>query len=233
MLLQVNNINVHYGLLQVLWNLSVHIEEGELVSIVGHNGSGKTTLLMTIAGVLKPTSGTIIFEGKRIDKMPPHRIAELGVTLIPEGSPNFPQMTVKENLLIGSYLSKSKKEREKNLEFVYGIFPILKEREKQMAGTLSGGESRMLSIARALMSKPKLLLVDELSLGLAPKIMNETMDILKKLNEEGITILLVEQNVQEALRIANRGYVLENGKIVLEGKNLLDNQHVKKAYLGV
>jgi branched-chain amino acid transport system ATP-binding protein len=233
MLLKVKNLNVHYGLLQVLWNVSINVDDGELVCIVGHNGAGKTTLLMTIVGVLKPTTGEIYFDGKRIDKMPPHQIVKLGISIVPEGSINFSQMTVEENLLLGSYIYKSKDERMKNLEFVYGVFPILKERKKQMAGTLSGGEAKMLCIARALMCRPKLLLVDEPSLGLAPLAAAKTMEIIRQLNEEGITILLVEQNVQEALRMASRGYVLENGRIALEGRNLLENTHVKKAYLGI
>lgn len=230
-MLKLRAINVHYGVLQALREISMDVQEGEFVAVIGHNGAGKTTLLMTISGVLKPTSGSIEFEGKRIDKLPPHKIVRLGIGIVPEGSPNFPYMTVMENLLVGSYLPKSRRERKENLRFVFDMFPVLEERKDQLAGTLSGGEGRMLSIARALMSRPKLLLVDEASLGLAPLLVRKTLDTLKKLNEEGITILLVEQNVHEALKMADRGYVLENGRIVLEGENLLENDYVKKAFL--
>jgi len=190
-------------------------------------------MLMTISGILRPTSGSIEFLGKKIDKLPPHRIVELGIIQVPEGRPSFPYLNVMENLLVGSYLPRCRKERRENLKWVFDIFPVLEERKDQLARTLSGGEQQMLSIARALMSRPKLLLMDEPSLGLAPILVNRTFDTLKKLHGEGVTTLLVEQNVLQALRIADRGYVLENGRITLEGKDLLLNEHVKKAYLGM
>lgn len=232
-MLRIEGLNVHYEALQALRDVSISIDDGELVVVVGSNGAGKTTMLMTIAGALKPTSGIIDFLGRKIHKLPPHRIIELGITLVPEGRPCFPYLNVMENLLIGSYISRCRKERRENLKWVFDVFPLLEERKNQLARTLSGGEQQMLSIGRALMSRPKLLLMDEPSLGLAPILVNRTFHTLEKLHNEGVTILLVEQNVLQALKIADKGYVLENGQITLEGKNLLQNEHVKKAYLGV
>lgn len=234
-MLAVNNVNVSYGSLQVLWDVSFRVEKGEIVAIVGSNGAGKTTTLKTISGLLHPTSGSISFLGKRIDKMPPHQIVELGISHIPEGRRLFPNMTVLDNLRVGAYTPMAWKKKEETMEWVFQIFPVLKERKHQLAGTLSGGEQQMLAIARGLMSRPKLLMLDEPSLGLAPRIVLLVFDVIKQINNEGITILLVEQNVRQALELANRGYVMENGRIILEGEGieLLNNKHVKKAYLGI
>jgi branched-chain amino acid transport system ATP-binding protein len=233
--LEVDKINVAYGDVQVLWNVSLKVNEGEIVGVVGANGSGKTTLLRTISGLLRPISGSISFLGKKLEVLPPHKIAEEGVAQVMEGRRLFPQMTVRENLELGAYTKEAWKKREEKIKFVFNIFPRLKEREKQLAGTLSGGEQQMLAIGRALMSSPKLLMLDEPSMGLAPKLVLELFDTVQRINDEGTTILLVEQNVYNGLLISDRGYVLENGKIVLEdtGKNLLDNPMVKKAYLSI
>jgi len=232
---EVNNINVFYGDLQALWNVSFKVEKGEVVVIVGSNGAGKTTILKTISGLLHPKSGMINFSGNRIEKDPPHKIVNLGIAQIPEGRHLFPYMTVLENLEVGSYTSRAREKKNETIEWVYQLFPILKERKSQLAGTLSGGERQMLAVGRGLMSRPKLLMLDEPSLGLAPKLVLQVFDIVKKVNEEGVTILLVEQNVRHALEIANRAYVLETGKITLEGtgKKLLVSDHVKKAFLGL
>jgi len=232
---EVNKINVFYGDLQALWDVSFKIEKGEVVVIVGSNGAGKTTILKTISGLLHPKSGIINFSGKRIEKDPAHKIVNLGIAQIPEGRHLFPYMTVLENLEVGSYTSRAREKKNETIEWVYQLFPILKERKSQLAGTLSGGERQMLAVGRGLMSRPKLLMLDEPSLGLAPKLVLQVFDIVKKVNEEGVTILLVEQNVRHALEIANRAYVLETGKITLEGtgKKLLVSDHVKKAFLGL
>jgi len=231
----VKNINVYYGKLQVLWDMSFKVEEGEIVSLVGSNGSGKTTTLRTISGLLHPPTGTIEFLGERIDRLPSQKIVAKGVAHVPEGRGIFSHLTVTENLKIGAYTSNAWKKKEETVKFVHELFPILEERKNQIAGTLSGGEGQMLAIARALMSKPKLLMLDEPSLGLAPKIVMQIFDLLKKVSKEGITILLVEQNVWQALELANRSYVLETGRVTLEGtgKELLENDQVKKAYLGL
>jgi branched-chain amino acid transport system ATP-binding protein len=231
----VKNINVYYGKLQVLWDVSFKVEEGEIVSLVGSNGAGKTTTLRTISGLLHPPTGTIEFLGERIDRLPSHKIVAKGVAHVPEGRGIFSHLTVTENLKIGAYTSNAWKKKEETVKFVHELFPILEERKNQIAGTLSGGERQMLAIARALMSKPKLLMLDEPSLGLAPKIVMQIFDLLKKVSKEGITILLVEQNVWQALELANRSYVLETGRVTLEGtgKGLLENDQVKKAYLGL
>lgn len=233
-MLEVDKVSASYGDLQVLWDVSLKVEEGELVVLLGPNGAGKTTLLKTIIGLLRPKSGSISFLGRRIDSLSPADIIKLGISIVPEGRRLFPHMTVKENLELGAYASKEARERIKDhLEFVYNLFPILKERENQLAGSFSGGEQQMLAIARALMTKPKLLMLDEPSLGLAPKVVLRVFDVIKKIKEEGITILLVEQNVRQALEIADRGYVLENGRIVLEGssRDLLKEEHIRKTYL--
>ena len=234
-MLSVNKINVFYGDLQALWDVSLKVEKGELVALVGSNGAGKTTTLKTISGLLKPRSGSITFQGVRIDKLQSHQIVELGIVQVPEGRGLFPQMTVYENLLMGAYVKRAWDKRFETLEFVYNLFPILKERKHQIAGTLSGGEQQMLAIAKALMSRPKILMLDEPSIGLAPKLVLKVFEMIKKIHEEGVTILLVEQNVRRALEIADRAYVLETGRIVLEGtgKELLESEHVKKAYLGL
>ena len=235
MLLEVNGIDVFYGDLQALWGVSLKVGKGELVAIVGANGAGKTTTLRTISGLLKPRNGTISFMDERIDGAPPHRIVGRGVVQVPEGRKLFPQMTVRENLELGAYTREAWEKRSETIEWVYNLFPRLKEREKQLAGTMSGGEQQMLAIGRALMSRPKLLMLDEPSLGLAPILVLQVFDTVKRIREEGISILIVEQNVKMTLSIADRGYVLENGRIVLEGSGgeLLGNPHVKKAYLGI
>jgi len=234
-MLEVDNINVFYGDLQALWDVSFRINDGEIVVIAGSNGAGKTTILKTISGLLHPKSGTINLVGRKIDKNPPHSIVDLGVAHIPEGRRLFPYMTVLENLEIGAYTRRAREKKNETLEWVYQLFPILKERKNQLAGTLSGGERQMLAVGRGLMSRPKLLMLDEPSLGLAPKLVLTVFDIVKKINKEGVTILLVEQNVRHALEIANRAYVLETGKITLEGKGkkLLASDYVKKAFLGL
>ena len=234
-MLKVENIDVFYGDLQALWDVSIEVQEKELVAVVGSNGAGKTTLLNTISGLLRPAKGSISFEGKRIDRLPPHEIPSLAMALVPEGRRIFPYITVMDNLRLGAYTTRARKEITKTLRQVFDLFPILEERKKQLAGTLSGGEQQMLAIARALMSRPKLLMMDEPSLGLAPVLVEKIFDTVNELKRLGVTILLVEQNVSVSLRLADRAYVMENGKIVLSGKGqeLLNNEHVKKAYLGI
>jgi len=234
-MLEVSGISGGYNSLQVLWDVSLVVRRGELVALVGANGAGKSTLLKTIAGLLRPSGGRIILEGVRIDGMPPHAIVARGLALVPEGRKVFPYMTVAENLELGAFLETRRARMVETLEWVYTLFPILKERQTQLAGTLSGGEQQMLVIGRALMSRPRLLMMDEPSLGLAPAVVSTVFGCIGRLLEEGITILLVEQNVRKALELAHRGYVLENGRIVLSGTSaaLLADPNVKKAYLGV
>ena len=235
MSLRVEGLNVAYGRVQVLWDVAFNVERGRLVSIIGPNGAGKTTLIKTISGLLKPLSGKILFENHDITGRPPHIIKKLGISTVPEGRGLFPNLTVKENLIMGGYTIKDRQRIEKNLKFIHQLFPILSEREQQPAGSLSGGEAQMLAIARALMSEPKMLLFDEPSLGLAPMIVEKVFEVIKTLKQRGITILLVEQHVQHALELADYAYVLENGRIVLEGggQELLENPHLKKHYLGL
>lgn len=234
-LVEISEINVHYGDVQVLHEVTLEIREGEVVTIVGANGAGKTTLLKTIAGILRSTSGEIQFLGERIDHLYPHQIVEKGLVRIPEGRKIFPSLSVLENLELGSYLPKAKAKRSESLEKVFSLFPVLKERSQQLAGTLSGGEQQMLAIGRGLMSLPRLLMLDEPSLGLAPLLVREIFRTVREINQQGTTILLVEQNVFNALEMAHEGYVLENGRIVLRGKSrdLLGNKHIKESYLGV
>lgn len=234
-MLELNNLNVYYKDIQALRDVSLSVKKGEIVSLVGSNGSGKTTLLKTISGLVRSAAGRIEFLGESIDKLPPHRIVEAGISHVPEGRKLFPFMTVLENLEMGSFTRESKKKRRDTLEWVYGIFPVLKERRKQSAGTLSGGEQQMLAVGRALMSRPKLCLLDEPSMGLAPIVVRKIFETLKEINAQGITILLVEQNVHHALNLSNRAYVIENGSISLqgEGAELLNNELVRKAYLGL
>jgi len=231
-MLTVENVNVSYGSVKILWDVDFYIDEGEIITIIGPNGAGKTTIAKTIMGLLKPTSGTIEFNGNLIHQAPTHKIVESGIALVPEGRELFPKMTIMENLQMGAYTSD---EKENTLEWVFNLFPRLEERQKQSAGTMSGGEQQMLAIARGLMSRPKLLILDEPSLGLAPIMVNKVFEIVKTLNSEGVTVLLVEQNIHHALEASNRGYVLETGRITLEGTSseLLDNNHVKEAYLGM
>ena len=234
-MLEVSNINVCYGRMQVLWDVSFRVEEREIVALVGPNAAGKSTILNTVSGLLHPTSGTIKFLGARIDEVPAHRIVEAGLCHIPEGRKLFSDMTVHENLEMGAYVSKVYKEREQTIEQVYQRFPKLKERAGQLARTLSGGEQQMAAIGRGLMSKPRLCFFDEPSHGLAPLVVIEVFEVINALRELGATVLLVEQNVQHTLEIADRAYVIENGRIVLEGKGkeLLENKHVKEVYLGL
>ncbi|MEM2883084.1 MAG: ABC transporter ATP-binding protein [Nitrososphaerales archaeon] len=232
-MLEVNALNVSYGEIQVLWDVSLKVEQGEIIALIGSNGAGKTTLLKTIAGLLKPTSGSINYFNERLDKLPPHKIVEKGVALVPEGRGLFPHMTVYENLLMGAYTQRQNS--KEILSWVYEIFPILKERANQQASTLSGGEQQMLAIGRSLMSNPKFLMLDEPSQGLGPKIVLKILDTVKQINSRGVTIMLVEQSVPFALELANRVYVLENGKIVHSGRSeeIRNLEDVKKAYLGI
>jgi branched-chain amino acid transport system ATP-binding protein len=234
-MLEVKNVNTFYGKSQALWDISINVEEAEIVALVGANGAGKTTMLNTISGLIKPASGTIEFLGNRIDGIQPHEIVEMGISHIPEGRRLFTDMSVRENLEMGAYSSRAWKDRHNMEQEIYKTFPILQERAKQLGRTLSGGEQQMLAMGRGLMSKPKLCMFDEPSYGLAPIVMNEVFQVMQALRDQGITILLVEQNVPRTLEIADRAYVLENGRIILEGdcKRLLKEEMVKKAYLGL
>ncbi|WP_290701167.1 ATP-binding cassette domain-containing protein [Amphritea sp.] len=232
-MLQINNVNTHYGPIQALHDVSVNIDEGEIVTLIGANGAGKTTLMMTICGDPQASSGTVIFNGEEINNLNTPDIMRKGLAIVPEGRRVFSGMTVEENLFMGSYF-RSKEEAQKTVKHVLELFPRLEERYKQRAGTMSGGEQQMLAIGRAMMSKPRLLLLDEPSLGLAPIIIQQIFDIIQKLRDEGVTIFLVEQNANQALRIADRGYVLENGRVIKTdtGANLLTDESVRQAYLG-
>jgi branched-chain amino acid transport system ATP-binding protein len=234
-MLEVSNLDVFYGKSQALRDVSLRVDEGEIVALVGANGAGKTTLLNTISGLVRPASGSVEFLRKRIDRLAPYKIVNLGICQIPEGRKLFSDMTVGDNLEMGAYSSAAWKRRKETLEQVYQIFPVLKERQKQSAKKLSGGERQMVAIGRGLMSNPRLCMFDEPSYGLAPKLFSEVLEVIKHLREQGITILLVEQNVRNTLEVADRAYVLENGRIVLEGKgrDLLQDEKVKKAYLGL
>lgn len=234
-MLEVNNIDAFYGKIQALWDVSLKINIREIVAIVGSNGAGKTTLLNIIFGLLRPTSGIVKFMGKQIDRLPPYQIGKLGISYIPEGGRLFKEMTVLENLEMGAYIDEAWNKRQEMLNHVYNLFPRLRERKKQLVGTLSGGERQMVAIGRALMSRPRFCIFDEPSYGLAPLLVKEIFNIIQELHKQGIAILLVEQNVHQTLEISDRAYVIENGRIVLEGesKSLLQNDHVKKAYLGL
>jgi branched-chain amino acid transport system ATP-binding protein len=234
-MLEVRHIDTLYGKTQALWDVCLEINEAEIVALVGANGAGKTTLLKTISGLVRPASGDVEFLGQRIDGLPPHAIAELGIAHIPEGGRVFPDMSVHENLEMGAYPYHAWTKKRETLEQVCGVFPILAERKGQLARTLSGGERQMLAIGRGLMSRPELCLFDEPSYGLAPLFVREIFGIIERLRDQGITVLLVEQNVRRALEIADRAYVLENGKISLEGTSdeLLQSDFVRKAYLGI
>ncbi len=243
-MLRLEDVRTFYGPIETLKGISMEVKKGEVVCLIGSNGAGKSTTLMTISGVLRPSTGNISFEGKPIHGLPPHTIAGMGISQVPEGRRIFPRLTVRENLDMGAYplsgrpLSGGPKARDSQLksllERVYNLFPVLKERERQQGATLSGGEQQMLAIARALMSDPKVLLLDEPSLGLAPIIVSKIFRTIKEINNEGVTVLLVEQNARAALSLSDRGYVLESGRIVLHGsgEELLRNERVKKAYLG-
>lgn len=234
-MLEVKDLCVSYGITPVLHKVSISVESGEMVALLGSNGAGKSTLLNTILGMLKPTDGAVIFEGEHIERLPPHDIIKRGIAQVPEARRIFPYMTVMDNLLVGSYNASAWSARKKTLDRVFDMFPILKERKNQSGGTLSGGEQQMMVIGRGLMSNPKLLMVDEPSLGLAPKILEVVYDTINKLRQEKITTILSEQNAQQALTIADRGYVMENGRVTISDKssNLLNSDMVKKAYLGI
>lgn len=231
-MLKVEGIDVYYGVIRALKEVSLTVNDGEIVTLIGANGAGKTTTLRTISGLIRPRKGSIIFDGHDLTKMAPDEIAGLGIFQVPEGRRVFGNLTVMENLLMGAYLRKD--DISKDLEFVFTLFPRLKEREKQKAGTLSGGEQQMLAISRAFMGKPRMMLLDEPSLGLAPLLVFNIFETIKEINKQGVTILLVEQNAYMALQIAHRAYVLETGRVVMEGagEELLNNEAVKKAYLG-
>jgi len=233
--LEVSSLVAGYGKAEVLHDLSLAVESGEIVAILGPNGAGKTTLVNSIGGVLRPTAGSVVFDGTDLISVPPHEISSHGVALVPEGRRIFPRMTVSENLDVGAYGAAARPERERTLAWVHQIFPLLAERSNQVAGTLSGGEQQMLAIGRALMSRPRLLLLDEPSLGLAPIIVQGIFEVLREVNDAGVSILLVEQNAVEALDLAGRGYVLEEGMIVGEAnaQALLDDERLRKAYLGM
>jgi branched-chain amino acid transport system ATP-binding protein len=233
-MLNIENIDVFYHELQALWGVSLVVNEGEIVALIGPNGAGKTTTLRNISGLLRSSSGDIRFMGHSLCKLPPHKIVELGISQVPESGKIFTGMSVFENLELGAFVRKARKERKNSLEWVFGIFPRLAERQNQQAGTLSGGERQMLAIARALMSRPKLLMLDEPSFGLAPILVGYMFEMIAKINKEGVTILLVEQNVQAALELAHKAYLLENGRIVGQGsgKELLTFESVRESYLG-
>jgi branched-chain amino acid transport system ATP-binding protein len=235
MLLKVENLSVHYDGMRALAGVNLQVKEGEIVSILGSNGAGKSTLINAVSGMLKLTSGNIAFEGKSITELPAYERVPLGIVQIPEGRRLFPAMTVEENLLMGSAFKAAKKSRKESLEEAYSLLPRLRERRSQVAKTLSGGEQQMVAIARALQSKPKLLMFDEPSLGLSPLLVQELFALVKRISERGITVLLVEQNVKKTLQIVDRSYVLENGAIVMEGtgSELLNNDLIQKAFLGM
>ncbi|MBC8572849.1 ABC transporter ATP-binding protein [Jingyaoa shaoxingensis] len=233
-MLEVNDLQVYYGMIHAIKGVSFHVNEGEIIALIGANGAGKTTILHTITGLIAPKGGQVVFEGKDITKTPAHKIVELGMAHVPEGRRVFAQLSVYQNLKMGAYTRSDKNEIEESLEMVYKRFPRLEERKNQMAGTLSGGEQQMLAMGRALMSKPRIILMDEPSMGLSPILVNEIFDIIQSVSASGTTVLLVEQNAKKALAIADRAYVLETGKISLDGnaKDLLNDDSIKKAYLG-
>ena len=233
-MLKVENLEVAYGMIKAIKGVSFEVNAGEVIALIGANGAGKTTILHTVTGLLSPQAGSIVFEGVELTKIPAHKIVGMGMAHVPEGRRVFQELTVLENLKLGAFILNDKKKIESNLEYVYKHFPRLKERRGQVAGTLSGGEQQMLAMGRALMSNPKIILMDEPSMGLSPILVSEIFNIIKEVSADGTTVLLVEQNAKKALSIANRAYVLETGKIVLEGdaKELMNDEQVKKAYLG-
>jgi branched-chain amino acid transport system ATP-binding protein len=233
-MLSIKGVNAYYGHLQALWDVSLEVNEGELVALVGPNGAGKTTTLRVITGLLKPASGSVHFNDQCLDREEAHDIVGLGISQVPEGGRVFAGMSVLENLELGAFLSKARAVKDESLKWVYGIFPVLEERKEQRAGTLSGGERQMLAIGRALMSKPKLLLLDEPSFGLAPILVDHIFEMITEINKQGVTILLVEQNIRAALELADRAYVIENGRAVGQGvhEDLLSFECVRSAYLG-
>ena len=233
-MLEIKDLFVSYGMMEVLHGISLKVEDRELVSVIGPNGAGKSTLIKTVMGLVKPTSGTILYNGQDITHVPAHKRAGLGIGYVPEGRRVFAKLTVEENLRMGAYELKDKRKIAENMEKVYAIFPRLGERKDQLASTMSGGEQQMLAISRALMLSPRMLLIDEVSMGLMPIMVNTCFDVIKKLNQQGITILVVEQNANKALKVADRGYVLETGNIILSdtAENLRKDDTVQKAYLG-
>lgn len=234
-LLEVQNINVFYGDVQVVFDLSLTVEEREVVSIIGGNGAGKSTLLKTVSGLMNPARGQILFEGRPVHQLPPEEVVERGIVQVPEGRRLFTLMSVQDNLIVGAYNPRADGNKDKTLEEVYSLFPRLRERSAQMATTLSGGEQQMVAIGRGLMAKPKLLMLDEPSLGLAPILIKSIFETVRQIAEQGTTVLLVEQDVKHSLSLSHRGYVLEHGRTVMGGpaKELLDNPHIKTAYLGL
>jgi branched-chain amino acid transport system ATP-binding protein len=234
-MLKVTGLQTFYGDLQALHGVTLEVQDGEIVSVIGSNGAGKTTTLLTISGVLSPRAGAIEFEGRRIDRLKPMEIVEAGLGHVPEGRQLFPSMTVEENLVMGACTRRARAARAESLEGIYALFPRLRERRRQLAGTLSGGEQQMVAIGRGLMSRPRLLMLDEPSLGLSPMLVTAIFDIIREINREGGTILLVEQNVFRSLKLSHRGYILENGRIVAEGpsQQLLRDPQVRTAYLGL
>ena len=233
-MLEVKDLEVYYGMIQAIKGVSFHVDQGEVIALIGANGAGKTTILHTVTGLLSPKKGSVVFEGQEVTKIPAHKIVSLGMAHVPEGRRVFAELSVYENLKMGAYTRKDKSEIEENLQKIYQRFPRLKERKNQMAGTLSGGEQQMLAMGRALMSQPKIILMDEPSMGLSPILVNEIFDIIQEVSKSGTTVLLVEQNAKKALSIADRAYVLETGRIALEGRaeDLLRDDSIKKAYLG-
>lgn len=234
-MLKVRDISVYYGDIPAVKRVSFDVEQGEVVALLGANGAGKTTALKTISGILRPKTGEMFFRDVPLHLTPPHEIVDLGISHVPEGRQLFPLMTVKENLLVGGHIRRVRKEREQLLEQMYELFSRLRERESQLAGTLSGGEQQMVAIARGLMARPSLLILDEPSLGLAPVVVQEVFRVIEEIRKQKVTVLIVEQNVTQTLQIADRGYVIENGEVVLSGsgKELLHDEHVRKAYLGI
>jgi branched-chain amino acid transport system ATP-binding protein len=234
-MLEINHLDVFYGLVQALWDVSINVNEGEIVAIVGANGAGKSTLLNTIVGLLRPASGTVVFLGQPLNSLAPHKIGELGIAYVPEGGKPFVEMSIRENLEMGAYGHTAWKQKEDTMRQVYAIFPKLEERQRQLARTLSGGERQMLAIGRGLMSRPRLILFDEPSYGLAPLLVTEIFNIIQGLRDQGIAVLLIEQNVRRSLEIADRAYVLESGHVALAGdsQELLQEELIRKAYLGL
>ncbi len=234
-MLEIKNINVFYGDVQVLWDVSFHVQPGEIVALIGANGAGKSTTLRTVSGLLRPSTGEISLDGKPLHTMEPYDLITLGIAHVPEARRLFVEMTVEENLDMGSLRGEAKNKRKDTKEMVFSLFPRLSERRRQLSGTLSGGEQQMLAIGRGLMGLPKVIMFDEPSLGLAPILVQEIFEIIKRVRQEGKTVLIVEQNVRQTLAIADRAYVLETGKVTMEGKgqDMLNDEHVKAAYLGV
>ena len=234
-MLQIRKLSFSYGDMQVLWDVDLDVKDGEIVTVLGSNGAGKSTILRNVSRLVRPNAGTITLDGVELNRLQSHQVVERGVVQVPEARRIFPEMTVVENLRMGSFVKSTRKDRQKNMDRVFGLFPRLAERKGQLGGTMSGGEQQMLAIARGLMGNPKVMLLDEPSLGLSPLLVKSIFDIIKEINRQGTTILLVEQNVYQSLRITHRAYVLETGRVVLSGTGaeLLENAHVKKAFLGM